>query len=183
MSPPTLLSLSPLPDRAAVALPDVAIPDGTPLHIRPLGRDDRAALQAFFARLSPESRRRRFLTPKPEVLPRELTYLTDIDHVRHEALAAIDARGAIVAEGRYAAWSGREDTAEFAIAVLDELQGRRIGTTVAAAAVARARTNGFARLTASTLWENSPARALLRGLGFHAVGSEGGVLELELTLA
>jgi len=178
MSPRTSLSLSPLADRPAAALPDE-----TPLHIRPIGRDERAALQAFFARLSPESRRRRFLSPKPEVLPHELTYLTDVDHVRHEALAAIDPHGAIVAEGRYAAWSGREDTADFSIAVLDELQGRRIGTTVAAAAVARARANGFARLTASTLWENAPARALLRRMGFRAVGSEGGVLEVELTLS
>ena len=45
-----------------------------------------------------------------------------------------------------------------------------------------ARANGVRTLTASTLWENVPARALLRRLGFRPVGSEDGVLELELEL-
>ena len=38
-------------------------------------------------------------------------------------------------------------------------------------------------LTASTLWENVPARALLRRLGFRPTGSGDGVVELELDLA
>ena len=42
--------------------------------------------------------------------------------------------------------------------------------------------NGFSVLTASTLWENRAARALLRGMGFQARGSEGSVIELELEL-
>ena len=37
-------------------------------------------------------------------------------------------------------------------------------------------------LTASTLWENRAARVLLKRLGFHACGSEGSVLDLELDL-
>ena len=49
-------------------------------------------MAALFVRLSPESRYRRFLTPKRELTPRELSYLTDIDHVHHEAFAAIDQR-------------------------------------------------------------------------------------------
>jgi hypothetical protein len=48
--------------------------------------------------------------------------------------------------------------------------------------IACAQANGFHLLTATTLWENRPARALLRSMGFHATGSEGAEIELELTL-
>jgi hypothetical protein len=48
--------------------------------------------------------------------------------------------------------------------------------------VGRARANGFALLTATTLWENRPARALLRRLEFRARASHGNVIELELEL-
>jgi hypothetical protein len=46
-----------------------------------------------------------------------------------------------------------------------------------------ARANGFTLLTAMTLWENRPARALLRGLGFRARASQGSEIDLELQLA
>jgi hypothetical protein len=38
-------------------------------------------------------------------------------------------------------------------------------------------------LTATTWWDNRPARALLRGLGFRARGSHGVEIDLELELA
>ena len=69
-----------------------------------------------------------------------------------------------------------------AVEVADELQGMGIGTALARRVVRRARANGFALLTATALWENRPARALLRRLGFHARGSTGGVIDLELEL-
>ena len=70
----------------------------------------------------------------------------------------------------------------YAVEVADELQGMGIGTALARRVVRRARANGFALLTATTLWENRPARALLRRLEFHARGSDGSVIELELEL-
>ena len=42
---------------------DLVLPDGTVLRVRAIGADDRHALVAFFSRLSPESRRRRFHGP------------------------------------------------------------------------------------------------------------------------
>jgi hypothetical protein len=48
--------------------------------------------------------------------------------------------------------------------------------------IARARVNGFSVLSATTLWENKRARALLRGLGFQARGSQGAMIDLELEL-
>jgi RimJ/RimL family protein N-acetyltransferase len=157
------------------------LPQG--IQIRPLEPSDRSRLAALFKRLSPESRRRRFLGSKPELSERELRYFTEVDHHWHEALAAVDRRdGSIVGIARYVGLAGRPTAADVAVAVADEVQRRGIGTTLARCLIARARVNGFDVLTASTLWENRPARVLLRRLGFHARGSEGNVIELELDL-
>jgi RimJ/RimL family protein N-acetyltransferase len=157
--------------------------NGTELVLRPLSSDDRERLAALFDGLSPESRYRRFLSPKRELTARELTYLTNIDHVSHEAFAAVDRRdSAIVGVGRYVREIDCAGAAEIAVEVADELHGMGIGTALARRVVRRAHANGFALLRATALWENRPARALLRRLGFHARASEGGVIDFELEL-
>jgi len=160
---------------------EALLPPG--IHVRPLEPSDRAGVAALFKRLSPESRRQRFLGPKPALSDRELTYLTAVDHRWHEALAAVDRRdGSIVGVARYARESDRPTAADGAIAVADEHQGRGIGTVLVRCLIARARVNGFSVLIATTLWENRRARALLRATGFQARGSHGAVIELELEL-
>jgi RimJ/RimL family protein N-acetyltransferase len=161
----------------------LVLADGTRLRLRAVGSEDRGGVAALFARLSPESRRRRFLSPKPELTRRELAYFTDIDHVHHEAIAAIDQRdGSIVGIARYVHDAGRPGSAEVAVEVCDELHGMGIGTALARRTVQRARANGFTLLTATTLWEHQPARALLRSLGFRARASHGSEIEHELEL-
>jgi RimJ/RimL family protein N-acetyltransferase len=153
------------------------------IRIRPLEPSDRQGLAALFKRLSSESRRQRFLGPKPTLSDRELTYLTTVDHRWHEALAAIDGRdGSIVGVARYVRVKERPGAADGAIAVADEHHGRGIGSVLVRCLIARARVNGFSVLSATTLWENRRARAMLRGLGFQARGSHGPVIELELEL-
>jgi RimJ/RimL family protein N-acetyltransferase len=153
------------------------------IGIRPLEPSDRAGVAALFKRLSPESRRQRFLGPKPTLSERELTYLTTVDHRWHEALVAVDRRdGTIIGVARYVCITDRPDAADGAVAVADEHHGRGIGTVLVRCLIARARVNGFSVLTATTLWENRRARALLRGTGFQARGSHGAVIELELEL-
>jgi RimJ/RimL family protein N-acetyltransferase len=178
-----LAPIGPRPSSASSA-DMLVLADGMRLRLRPINCDDRRGLAALFARLSAESRRRRFLGPKHELTPRELTYLTDLDHVLHEAIAAIDERnGSIVGVGRYAHVADRPGVAEVALAVADDLQGVGIGTELARRTVERARTNDLRVLTATTLWENRPARAVLRRLGFRARASRGSEIELELELA
>ena len=161
----------------------LVLADGTRLRLRPLGSADRDGLAALFARLSPESRYRRFLSPKPALTARELVYLTNIDRFRHEAVAAVDPRdGSIVGVGRYVRFADRPGVADVGLEVADELQGMGIGTALATHIVQHARGHGVALLTASTLWDNRPARAILRGLGFRARASQGSVIELELEL-
>ena len=151
--------------------------------IRPLVVGDRDGLAALFGRLSPESRRLRFLSPKPRLTARELTYLTDVDHIRHEALAAVDADdGSIVGVARYVGVANRLGVADVAIEVADDMQRTGIGLTLARAVVLRAQENGITVLTATTLWENRVARALAHRLGFVARASSGVEIELELEL-
>jgi GNAT superfamily N-acetyltransferase len=175
----------PMAPRASSGWPaDVLVlADGRRLRIRPLGPADRAGLAALFDRLSPESRYRRFLSPKPKLTAREIVYLTDTDRCYHEAIAAVDPRdGSIVGVGRYVRDRDQPAVAEVAFEVADELQSMGIGTALVTHIVQRACANGVAVLTAATLWDNRPARALLRGLGFRARASRGGVIELDLEL-
>jgi RimJ/RimL family protein N-acetyltransferase len=152
-------------------------------HIRPIGPEDRERLAAFFDGLSEESRRRRFLAPKKTLSGAELKFLTDVDHRTHDALVAIDpADGSIVAVARYAAWPDRQHVAEIAFSVADGRQGQGLGTLLGRRLIPRARARGFARLDATTLVDNQPARALLRRLGFVSVGASQGVMELQLCL-
>ena len=97
-------------------------------------------------------------------------------------LAAHDDAGAIIAAARYAAWPGEPGRAEIAFEVADAWHGRGIGTALASELVAHARSAGLTALTASTLSENQPARALLVKLGFRPRGTASGVVEYELDL-
>jgi RimJ/RimL family protein N-acetyltransferase len=160
----------------------LVLANGTRLRFRPISSDDRDRLARLFARLNPESRYRRFLSPKRPLTPQELVYLTDIDHVTHEAIAAVDQReGSIVGVGRYAQFADRVAVADVAFTVADALQGMGIGPC-SPGAWWTTPANGFTLLTATTLWENRPARALLRRLRFRARASHGPEIELELEL-
>jgi GNAT superfamily N-acetyltransferase len=156
---------------------------GIPLEVRPIAPSDRARLAEAFEKLSERARRQRFLGAKPRLSAVELTYLTDVDHREHEALAAIDpSDGSLVAIARYATPPGESGTADMAITVLDAWHGQGIGRILGSMLVDCAAANGIARLTATTFEDNRPARSLLRRLGFRTVGLGTGVIELESTL-
>ena len=167
---------------AAVA-ESLVVADGTRFSLRQVGTRDRAGLAALFARLTPESRYQRFLSPKRELTPRELTFFTDIDHFDHEAIAAVDERDdSIVGVARYVRDPGRADVAELAIEVADAFQRMGIGTALASLTIHHAHANGLTSLTATTLWGNRATRRLLRHHGFRARLSCGGEIEHELKL-
>jgi GNAT superfamily N-acetyltransferase len=159
------------------------LPDGALIRIEPLKRGDRASVRGLFARLSAESRLRRFLSPVPALSERELTFLSDVGHVTHEAMTAVDPDdGSIAGIARYVQYQGRPGVADVAVAVADEMQRRGIGTVLMDRLITCAQANGFHLLTATTLWENRAARALLRTMGFQATGSDGAEIELALRL-
>jgi GNAT superfamily N-acetyltransferase len=161
----------------------IVLPDGRWVALRPLRRGDRTGLAGLFARLSSESRQRRFLTAKTRLTGAELDHLSDVGHPAHEAMAAIDERdGSIIGVSRYVAEPTRPGAAEVALAVADDFQNRRVGTALAERIITRAHEHGVATLTATTLCDNAPARALLRRFGFNGRRAWPGELELELPL-
>ena len=154
--------------------------DSTALRLCSIRPSDKEALAREFARLSPESRRRRFLAPKRELSEIELRRLTDLDHRSHEALVAIDAEsGRGVAVARYAAEAGR---GEFAITVADDWQGRGVGSALSRRLLMRAREEGVMAFEATALVDNHAALALLSGLGFRVRSLGGGTVDLRLDL-
>jgi RimJ/RimL family protein N-acetyltransferase len=152
------------------------------LEIRPIRASDKDALLDLFERLGPRSRFRRFLAPKPRLSQRELAYFTEVDHRTHEALVAVGADGAFVGVARYACGFGETQVADVAFAVADAWQGRGIAGALARRLTEHARRSGIARLHATTLADNRPARRLLMRAGFEASGVDGGLLEFELDL-
>ncbi|HET9738815.1 MAG TPA: GNAT family N-acetyltransferase [Solirubrobacteraceae bacterium] len=151
-------------------------------HIRPIRAGDSARVAAAFDGFSDRTRYLRFLGPKPRLSAAELRYFTDVDQRRHVALAAVDSDGAFVGIARYAMAPGDEETADVAVVVADDWQGRGVGTLLMRELVARAAANGIPRLTGTTLHDNPGARALLRRVGFRTSSIGGGLIELELEL-
>jgi RimJ/RimL family protein N-acetyltransferase len=147
------------------------------MRYRTITSTDRDALADLFARMSPESRRLRYFSPKPMLTQGELRYLTQVDHVRHEAIAAHDEDGRILGIARYVQ-ARSAGTVDIAVEVADSHQGHGLGSALVTRVMAAARDRGYTRFRASVLWENGPARSMMRSLGFRACSSSGGVVEL-----
>ena len=111
-----------------------------------------------------------------------------MDGVDHVALVAELAGGPlprpVVAVGRWIRDAQRHDEAEIAVVVGDALQGQGLGTALARALADAARERGIARLTATMLADNEPARRMVaRVTGSLTSRVSGGVRELTGELA
>lgn len=144
----------------------IALRDGSRVHIRQLRDSDRQLLLRGFRHLSPESRYRRFLTPTPTLSEGTVRYLVEIDHRNHEALIALDEkRNEGVGVARYVRDPARPDAAEVAVTVVDDWQGRGLGTLLLEGITMRAREEGVDTFTALMLVENGQMMDLLERLG------------------
>lgn len=167
--------------------PHFNLRDGSVYRIRPIEKSDRQLLQAGFQRLSPNSRRMRFFSVKKALTETDLDFLTNPDGRDHIALGAarLDAQGNEV-EGLGAARCIRlapgSDTAELAIAVVDELQGEGIGSRMLKRLVKYARRQGIRRFRCEVLAENNAMRTLAVGLGGNSRWLDDGILEYDCPL-
>src|ERR1700677_527729 len=96
-----------------------------PVLIRPIRADDGERLSASHARLSPESRYRRFLSAKPELTGADVRYLVEDDGLDHIALVATQPSlpgEPIVAVAPCHRVPGRSDIGEVAVFVAEPLQ-------------------------------------------------------------
>jgi len=152
----------------------LTLADGRHVVVRSIRPRDAEALQAFFAALSPRSRRRRFHLGVNTLSQTMLRSLTEVDQDHHVALVALadsnvgEGEPTIVAEARYVLLSDLCD-AEFAIAVADDWQSIDLGRTLLRRLVQDARRAGNRRLVGDLLADNLPMRALVRKLGGRIV--------------
>ena len=161
----------------------VVLRDGSAVLIRPVRSTDAPLLADGFGRLSPASRQMRFLGVKKELSAAELRYFTDVDHHDHEALGALDrAGGHGVGIARYILDAGDPQAADIAVTIVDDWQGRVLGTELLARLSDRARQEGIRRFTALADAGNVAVAAGLRNAGAHLVRRGRGTVEYEITL-
>ncbi len=161
--------------------------DGTRVQIRPIRVDDAIRLQAAHARLSPESRYRRFLGAKPILSTDDVRYLVEVDGADHFALVATAStpqEEAIIAVTRFVRLRDEPDAAEFAIVVADEYQRRGLASELLSRLAAAATERGIGRFRATALTENAAIVNLIDRLSEGRFESDrrGATTEFELTL-
>jgi RimJ/RimL family protein N-acetyltransferase len=141
------------------------LPTGYRATISWLTTDAKPLLEAAMLRLSPESSRRRFFTPRFRLSERELAFLTSPDGIRHYALGvcgrADDGKVEGIATARFVRVRDEPSTAEIAITVIDPFQRMGIGKALLVRLARGAALRGIERLRALILPDNAPAIALI----------------------
>jgi GNAT superfamily N-acetyltransferase len=167
--------------------------------VRPVRPSDKPFFRHGFRRLSPQSRYFRFFAARSSLGEAELRYLTEVDHESHVALVAVDDEAAAMPEGEAPPWEPRRasltcglgvarfvrvsdepEVAEVAVTVVDEAQGRGVGTLLLDRLCGEARRLGIRRFRWEVLAENAAMRALVaRTFAGVRTRTEGGALILE----
>jgi GNAT superfamily N-acetyltransferase len=163
----------------------VALRDGTRVTIRPVIPDDKERFVDGFSRLSPRSRYRRFMAPVNELTPDMLAQFTEVDYVDHFAYVALLADGpgeTGIGVARYVRLEDEPEVAEAAVTVIDEFQGRGLGTILLEALGEVALENGVRRFRGYLLVENRPMLELLEQLGARAEFESPGLYRVEVDL-
>jgi len=169
--------------RGAVTGRPVKLRDGSKVVIRQVQPADAPLLADGFARLSGKSRQMRFLSRKDRLSAAELRYFTDLDHRDHEALGALDqADGRGVGVARYVRDAKDPRAAEVAVTIVDDWQGRGLGTELLARLSDRARQAGICRFTATVAYGNAAMAAILQKMGAELAGYGPGTVDYEVVL-
>ena len=177
----------------AKAAPGQALPgefslrDGTPALIWPLLPTDAEMLRAGYRGLSPESRRRRFLTAVAELDDSMIRRLVDsVDGLRHIALVltVLPAEGkeGPVGVAHLLQYPDDPATADIAVTVIDDWQRHGVGTALVAALMER-RPAAVTRLRTLADASNRAALALLAQAGRTSSGpAHLGILDVTVEL-
>jgi GNAT superfamily N-acetyltransferase len=153
------------------------------VHMRPLTPADRDIYLAGFEHLGPESRRLRFLGPKPALSEAEIRYFVEVDHHDHEAIVAV-AGGEGLGVARYIRDEHDPRVADVAVAVVDAWQHRGVGRALLRRISERAVEEGIQRLRAHVLASNGAMLAIIRRLRAATTTRSwsAGVLTVEISL-
>jgi RimJ/RimL family protein N-acetyltransferase len=159
--------------------------DGTSVLLRQIRPEDRDRLAQGLRRLSPASRYLRFHTDIEALTDRQLDYLSQVDHIDHEAIIALDLdRPEVPGIGvaRYIRDARERHVAEGAVTVADEYQGQGAGTMLMGVLAARARRHGVEVFRNYVLDRNQAMLDLFDELGATRELESSGLWRVDLSL-
>ena len=164
----------------------ISLRSGRQVAIRPIRANDGQRLSAAYDRLSPESKYRRFLAPKPHLTSSDTQYLVHVDGRDHVALIAISVEQPelILGVARFVRSPEDPTLAELAVVVGDDFQQQGLATALLTRLARAASERGVKRWRATMLTSNEPARRLVQGAAGRPVRAvhDGPVDELEFEL-
>ncbi|MEO6351430.1 MAG: GNAT family N-acetyltransferase [Candidatus Limnocylindrales bacterium] len=154
------------------------------VEIRRVRPSDREGLSLFYATLSAESRRQRFLGSVPGVPNERARTFCAPDHMHEEGFVALTNGDAPRIIGHLCLGDAGGGSGEIGIAVANAVQGLGIGRLLFEAALAWARERNVDQLVASTFADNTRLLRLLTSARYSAqVGEQGcGIVELTIPL-
>jgi acetyltransferase len=138
------------------------------------------AIGRFLQGLAPEDVRLRFGGGAPSREASALRRRLGIGDPRSTIFLSLAGDGAVAALATLALTS--DSAAEAAVIVRSDLKYRGYGTALMDNVVKQARARGLTTLAALVLYENLPARRMLRRLGFRQIGPVEAVMQFELDL-
>ena len=144
-----------------------SLKDGTPVLVRAIRHDDKAAILAAFKSLDPESVYTRFFTYKKGLSDAELGQITDVDFDRVVALVVTTLPGdgeKLIGGGRYFCDAAGQ-SAELAFVTADDFHGRGIAGLLLRHLVRIGREQGLLQFTAEVLAQNRAMLAVFRRSG------------------
>jgi len=160
----------------------INLADGTPIVVRPLRPSDRDRLIEAFERTSSHTRFLRFLRSVDRLSDKELGHLMDVDHRDRAAWVAVDpVTGDGLGIARYARDPLAPDTAEAAMAVVDDHQRKGIGHVLLRLLTETAISNGIKSFSAYVLGENRKVVEALSAAGATFI-RDGTALKMEVAV-
>ena len=143
--------------------------DGRSVEIRALRPDDETQMLAAVSRTSPQSLYRRFFGVKKDFSQSEKAFFLNADFTHHVALVASvkrNERAEIVGGARYVV--AEPGIAEVAFTVIDEFQGKGVGSALMRHLILLARRASLKQLVADVLPENTAMINILKRSGLPA---------------
>ena len=169
-------------DAAEEGVTSARVADGADVVIRRVRPSDQRPLADFYAGLSPESRRARFLGIIPGLTPSQSLSFCTPDHQHGEGFVAVAGDRLV---GHLCLEPNGAGSLELAVAVADEWQGRTIGRRLFEAALAWARGHGCRTIVATAYADNLRVLRLLSSAPLPPTvrGPEAGVVTVTIPLS
>jgi RimJ/RimL family protein N-acetyltransferase len=146
----------------------IPLSSGEIVSIRPVVPEDRGHIEEGMSCLSRNTRYFRFLQPVEKLSSNELVYFTELDYVNHFAWCAsiVDGENETgVGIARYVRLPDLDNTAEFAIVIIDTYQRRGLGKILLFMLSLSAKGNGISRFKGYVQPENGGMLKLMRHAG------------------